>query len=466
MRTISIFTVFFFVSFGISGQVNFKKLKEEANKTKEEITKPKVETTSPKEETNSGKPTSGEQKTLVNIKSDPSGLFENISDDPSARSHRAEAVKNLELLEAEYAKEIVNYSSVEEYIAQIDKRLGMVVKLEPAVVKDKFEERYNQIKTPVLNDLEVIQPMKEMSKTLRNKFNASGEYREIEVLAYRKISGYQDAPACYCREHDQTGTYTEFQQLKEDYRAAGAKVPKYKDEATEKSIDKMEKCLENSIKYVDFVTSTDYQKVIVAFSKQEKPSNPTAVITKCEEYLKGLDRIQTDPSINLPEASTNALQTTKVEVEKIKTEAEVYISSGEFEKHKAAVRAERAKLVEMPKAVAKSTSLESQAVNFILKGESFRNYLASTHGDNKKGKPVSSIKTALLHSQCVVKKNALDIPLYQYKEIVVAYKDEDGLCQIVSVYAEYTYKGGGVYASEPTFSSDAPIQIACENINK
>lgn len=452
MKTSSLIIVMLFASFCVQGQINIKK--------------PKLKVDTPKVEVDKGKSGSSDSGSSVIPKADPSGLFVRITDDRSASSHRSEAVKNLELLEAEYAKETINYLSAEELIAEIDKRLGMVLKLEPNVGKEKFDDRYNAVKNPILADLEVIKPMKEMSKTLRTKFNASGEYQEIEVLAYRKITGYRDAAACYCREHDQTGTYAEYEKLKQDYRSEGSKVPKYKDEATERSIENMDKCLANGVKYVEFIATDGYKKDIVEYSEKEKPSNPTDVISKCEKYLSALDRIKTDPSLNLSEPLIKDLEFAKSEVSRIKTEAELYISSGEFDKHKAAIRAERAKLVEMPKAVTKSPNLESQAINYILKGQAFKNYLSSTHGDARKGNPVSSLRAVSLHSQAQVKKNSLGVPLYQYKEIVVAYKDSDGLCQIVSVYAEYTYKGGGVYASEPTWSADAPIQIACENVNK
>ena len=452
MKSTTAIVIFMFAAFGAQGQITIKK--------------PKINVEAPKVGVGSDKSNSNDGGSSVVPKADPSGLFTRITDDPSARSHRAEAVKNLELLEAEYAKDIVDYSNAESLMEQIDKRLGMVMKLEPNVGKEKFDDRYNAVKEPVSKDLEVIKPMKEMAKTLRTKFSASGEYQEIEVIAYRKITGYRDAAACYCREHDQTGTYAEYEKLKQDYLTEGSKVPKYKDEAAEKSIAYMDNCLSNSVKYVEYVSTKAVKKDIVDYNAQEKPANPTAVISKCGEYLEALGRIETDPSLNLPSSSLQALKTTKAEVARIKTEAEVYISSGEFEKYKAAMRAERAKLVEMPKAVTKSPALESQAINYILKGQAFKNYLASTHGDAKKGNPVSSIKAVSLHSQPQVKKNALGVPVYQFKEIVVAYKDTDGLCQIVSVYAEYEYKGGGTYSSEPRWAADAPIQIACENVNK
>lgn len=78
-------------------------------------------------------------------KNDPSGLFQNVSDNSSAKYHRKNAVENLEIIEAEFAKEKVDFELVKAAKKKVDKSLESVKKLEPNVDAKKFNDRYEPL---------------------------------------------------------------------------------------------------------------------------------------------------------------------------------------------------------------------------------------------------------------------------------------------------------------------------------
>jgi hypothetical protein len=83
-----------------------------------------------------------------------------------------------------------------------------------------------------------------------------------------------------------------------------------------------------------------------------------------------------------------------------------------------------------------------------------------------KGEDVGTVSRAVtFHDDYKVVKLDNGIPKYQFKEITMATK-KDGKCYRVSVYASYTYKGGGTYSTTPTWGYDKPEEMACDNVNK
>ena len=392
--------------------------------------------------------------------SDPSGLFQKVSDDPSAKHHRSKCVEMLELLEAEYAKETANYDAIQARIADIDKSLASAHKIEPNMNSEKFDTRYAESKNLIDADLEVISEMKKISITISNDYNADPNYQSIQPMSYRYPKGYNALGDCYCREWDKTWTHADFVSLLANYRELGQKVPKYQNDKTEKDISDMEACILNGDKYANTVANEDILNELNAFNKQEGESNPTAVISECDEYTKVLNLIKTDPSLNFQASTIQSLDNALNEVAKLKTSTEVYISSGAFDKYLEKGKAERAKLVYMPKPATQNSNLESKAIAYI-KGQEYADYLLEID----KSAVVSTLRAVSVFKDYYIRKNDLNIPLYKHKEIVVAYKDADGICQMASVYATYNYEGGGVYTSSPIWGADAPEQIACENVN-
>ena len=76
------------------------------------------------------------------------------------------------------------------------------------------------------------------------------------------------------------------------------------------------------------------------------------------------------------------------------------------------------------------------------------------------------MRTVMETEDYYVHKNDIGIPEYQYHEFTVAYKAKDGRCYKATVYATYTYKGGGTYATVPKWSANEPIELSCANVAK
>jgi hypothetical protein len=105
--------------------------------------------------------------------------------------------------------------------------------------------------------------------------------------------------------------------------------------------------------------------------------------------------------------------------------------------------------------------LEAGAINYV-KGAEYTEYLTG-----RKDSPVASTFRAITATATpYVKKNEYGLPLYEYHELWVAFKGKDGKCYRCAVYASYTYKGGGTYATVPTWGGDAPEEMACDNVLK
>ena len=124
------------------------------------IKKPKLSVKTPKVKT-------PEREDLGIGKKDPSGLFTNCSDDPSADSHRRNAVENLEKLEAEYAKSSVDYDVVSKLIFNNERSLGYVVKLEPKVKSELYYARYTPIKEKADKQLPIYEKAQNLESVFR-----------------------------------------------------------------------------------------------------------------------------------------------------------------------------------------------------------------------------------------------------------------------------------------------------------
>lgn len=427
------------------------------------IPKPKVDVKVPKVKTT----TSGnsEQKAspldvTAPGKQDPSGLFSNISDDVSAKSHRNKAVENLNSLENMFKSEKVNYAELNEIVENNEITLQKVKKLEPAVNTDKYYERYAPIKKRVEDDYAVYSKVKQIEKLIANEYSAPLDVNEVHVPSYSAF--FSDQKECYCSREEPIRSYQEYLGVKKEYEDQTSKLIGYSDEITQKYFARMVDCIEGGNKYAQWVAKDKLKIEVIDFDIAEKPLNPEAVIEKCKKYSDAITRVENDKSLNLSTEAKTALNEAKKQVATIKTEAERYISSGEFEIHKAKVHAEKIRKEFLPKAVASNSTLTSGATKYIT-GQEMKTYLTEKLGMS----PVESVlKANLTTEKPVIVKNEFDIPKYKHHVIWVAYKDSEGKCFKAPVYATYFYSGGGSYETTPTYGADEPIEMACENVSK
>lgn len=224
----------------------------------------------------------------------------------------------------------------------------------------------------------------------------------------------------------------------------------------------MATCIQNGNNYALWVCNENLAEAVTKYNSENKAATPKRVISRCEDYLAAIDRIETDNSIALDAATKTALTNAKISVTKTKTEAELYISSGQFQQYLDKIHDAEIALVFLPKAVTKNATLEQAALNYV-KGTEYNDYLKN---DLSESPVASTLRVVTLTKEPWVKKNEYGLPLYQYHELWVAYKGQDGRCYMCAVYASYTYKGGGTYAGTPTWGADSPEEMACGNVMK
>jgi hypothetical protein len=407
----------------------------------------------PKTGGNSGSGNSGGTAAKAGLGgSDASGLFSNVGNDPSANVHRKGAVENLNALEAEFAKPAPDYTNIGKLIKDTNQRLSSVKQLESGCNTSKFEEKYKPLKERADKELVAYERLKVLDNSFFHKFSAPTEFRQPQP---------SPSAACYCRNYSSNQkTQTEYETDKAEYASLLKAVSGYKNETTERVFANMATCQKNGNQYAVWASKENLNKELVEFSAQKQTASPKEVIGKCETYVKSLERIEADYSLILEAATKTALAEGKTNANKVKADAELYISSGKYQiyldkEHKAAI----AKVM-MPKAVNKNPTLEKGAMDYI-KSDEFTEYVKSSVGEI-----ASATRSVMLTKDTKVAKNDIGIPKYEFHEFVVAFKGKDGKCYKTFVYASYTYKGGGTFAKEPTFSADFPTEMACENVNK
>jgi len=432
------FAIMAILSFSVQGQIKIKK--------------PKIKT--PKVSLGSG-------NTVAIPSKDPSGLFSNCTDDASAKSHRRNAVENLEKLEAEYKKESVDYKALQKLMSSNERTLGFILKLEPKVKADKYNERYLPLKERANKELAIYEKAQVLEKLFHEEYITPYKYKNYNPLTFRTDS-YGAKNECFCRVYDHEKTLIDFNTSKKQYEDLSAQQVGYSHENTQEIFSNMTDCLIKGNEYAIWASKDNVQKEIVDFSTKERPLNPERVIKKCDNYLEAFVRIESDNSLNLSTDAKTAIVEGKATVESTKKEAEVYISSGAFEAHKEKLHQDRIAKEFLPKSVGTNGSIQAGAMKYV-KGEEMKNYLTN----RLSRKAVSStLKAHMATTKPYIKKNDYDLPKYKYHKVWVAFKDTEGKCFKVMVYATYQYMGGGTYESTPTYSADKPIEMACSNVNK
>lgn len=393
---------------------------------------------------------------------DESGLFAKCTDDPSAEVHRKNAVSNLETLEGYYNSSSIDYDALTKLMTSNERSLESIQKLEPKVDRTKYDERYLPLKERADKELAVYSQIQQLEAMFQKNFSARTEMKNPNPITFRK-EGYGSHQQCYCRNYkDETKTLAEYETAKKDYESLTAQLVGYNNDKTQTLFANMETCINNGNQYAIWASTDELKKQVVDYDAENKASKPKKVILRCEEYIAGLTNIETDNSLRLDAKAAEALKSAKTKATAIKTEAERYISSGEFQAYQDQMHAAEIAKVMMPKAATKNATLEAGAMKYV-KGEEYNDYLKNRTGDSEVATPLRAVCTT---NSPYVDKNEYGIPNYKYHEIWVAYKGKDGKCYLTAVYASYTYMGGGTYATTPTWGADAPDEMACENVNK
>jgi hypothetical protein len=392
---------------------------------------------------------------------DASGLFKNITNDNNADFHRKAAVTNLATLEAEFGKSSIDYDALTKLIFENERTLGHVMKLEPKIDRTKYDEKYLPLKEKADKQNAVYAEAQKLEDLFQKEFNATTEFKKPDPISFR-TDGYGAHTQCYCRNYrSEVKTLADYDAAKKQYSEYTSQLVGYKNDKTQNIFSNMTSCIANVNNYALWASKENLDKVIVEYNKTTKPAEPKKVITRCDEYLAALGRIESDNSLKLEPATIAALTVAKATVTKTKTEAELYISSGQHKQYLDKVHAAEIAKVFMPKAATKNATLEAGAINYV-KGAEYAEYLKG-RSDSPVLTPMRAVTTT---ASTYVKKNEFGLPLYEYHEIWVAYKGKDGKCYMCAVYASYTYKGGGTYATTPTWGADAPEEMACENVLK
>jgi hypothetical protein len=392
---------------------------------------------------------------------DPSGLFSNVTDDPSAEAHRRIAAENLEKIDGWYKSPSMNYADLKQTMFENERELGYVVKLEPNVNRSKYDERYLPLKARAEKEIAAYEEAVKIEELVSDEFNAPIQFEKHNPMTFRTDS-YGAHQACFCRQYaSETKTLAEYEDAKKKYDGYMTQLHGYSDEQTQKYFSNMATCLDNGNKYAVWASTEYLQSDVVAYNTANWESKPKSVIERADDYLAALDRIENDNSIRLNEASKSSIASAKSTATKIKTDSETYISSGKYQAWKDKMWAAEIAKVFMPKAATKNASLEAGAIAYV-KGEEFKeNFLIPNDITLS-----STLRTVTLTIEPLVEKNEWDLPKWQYHEVWVAFKDSEGKCYRVPVYASYTYKGGGTYATVPIWGADSPEEMACDNVMK
>jgi hypothetical protein len=392
---------------------------------------------------------------------DPSGLFRNVTNDNNAEFHRKSAVTNLAAIEAEFAKTSVDYEVLTKLIFENERSLGHIMKLEPKIDRAKYDEKYTPLKEKADKQNAAYAEAQKLESAFQKDFNAPVEFKKPDPMTFR-TDGYGSHTQCYCRNYrSDVKTLAEYETAKKQYEALTAQLVGYSNAETQTLFANMATCMTNGNNYALWASKENLEKAITEYSKTTKPAEPKKVITRCDDYLAALGRIESDNSLKLDAATIAALTQAKSTVTKTKADAELYISSGQHKTYMDKMHAAEIAKVFLPKAATKNATLEAGAMNYV-KGTDYNDYLKG-RSDSQVASTMRAVTTT---ASTYIKKNEYGLPLYEYHEIWVAFKGKDGNCYMCAVYASYTYKGGGVYSTTPTWGADAPEEMACDNVMK
>lgn len=386
-----------------------------------------------------------------------SGLFTNCSDYYHPAQKRDTAVKYLAKLESLLNQPTFSPTTLKDYKFKITSSLATISEHDPECDASKFEAKFGPIEQKADAQMAIYERLEAMDKQFQSDFNASAEVRKPSVLTFRTDS-YGAHKNCYCG--DAKGQpYSDFEALKKEYDEKLTQSKGYKNENTQKIFERMVTCQQNGNVFAQWAAQDHYIGLVEKYNAEKKDADPDLVIKRCDEFMAGLGRIESDPTLALTSESKKSLADAKAKTAKIKSDAELYISSGGHKTYMDNKHATEIATVFLPKAVAKNPTLEQSAANF-LKSDEYPTWRTAEY------QAVTTYKTVLVTSQPEVEKNDLGIPKYKYHEIWVSFKAKNGKCYMAPVFAKYEYMGGGVYATTPKYMPGLEKEMAAANVLK
>jgi hypothetical protein len=383
------------------------------------------------------------------VAKDESGLFSNCTSNDIAYYKRRDVAGRLNLLEAEYQKNPLQYGELTKLVDEIEKYLSEILALEPSVNRSKFDARYLPLKQRADKDLPQYAKLEAMAKKLTTDF-----YHQSNNF-YRPSSG--DNP-CYCGGNGKK--YSEFESAKKEFQDQAKLLAGYPSRSTDDLFSRMESCQKKASEEVNGFATVNLNMVMTSIPGL-KANQPERVIQECSDYLEKLERMESDPSLNFDASTRSAIENAKATVTNSKTESETYISSGEFQKYRDQLHAEKIAKVTMPQAKSQNAALEAKAVAHV-KGEDYGAFI-KREGHESISTTLRAVTTT---SVLNVRKNEYDYPKYSFQSVCVAYKTTDGKCYITEVEFRYEYIGGGTYSNTAEIHHFLPTEIACQNVTK
>lgn len=386
-----------------------------------------------------------------------SGLFSNCSDYYVPAQNRDTAVKYLGKLESLLAQPTISYPNLKLFLQKIEGGLYRVQVDDPECNRTKFEAKYAPLETKADEQLALYNQTEEQASKLESDFWVDTKPAKPNLLTFRTDQS-SDYKVGYCRLRNGK-TYQDFIALKNEYSATIAKMKGFKHPKVEDHIQKMETGQQNGNAYAIWAANDQYTALVQEFNDQNKAQKPEEVIKRCDNYTAALARVKSDPTLSLDANSTQAIFNATANAEKVKTEAQRYISSGEHKAYMEKLHAAEIAKVFLPKPAASNPSLEASAMAFI-KSDGWEKEKST------KNKPITTYKACTVTAQPEVDKNDFGIPKWKYHEIWVSYKAQDGKSYKAQVFASYTYLGGGTYESKPIFTVGYVEEMAAANVMK
>lgn len=254
--------------------------------------------------------------------------------------------------------------------------------------------------------------LKKLENDFAKKCGADEEYRQKDPLKYKSAPNYKTYDLCYCQYGEITTSHKDFLVKISEYENFKSQNKELKSEYIEKRIENRLVCVEDGNKYAVWASTESVEKEVVTYSNENKAAEPKKVIERAGGYLKALDLIENDVTLNLLEEAKSSLTSGKSVVSKIKLDAEKYISSGEYQKHLDKLNAEKITKVFMPKYSAKSAKIEGLAKEYV-NDSSFKDFLK----ENRKNAVGSILRIVLKSTEAQIIKNNIDIPKSRYHTV-------------------------------------------------
>lgn len=410
MKRHLILAFIFTIGFSLSAQAQFGKLKVKA---------PKVKVKNP-----------------ISKKSSSSSSSSNSSGGSASELAKTKKIENetaelMDVVKAIFAsKDASNQKStkeIEDALYKVKSKISTLTnyyKLSQRV--DEFQTDYDKYSKMAKAEFALRETVNDVRYSLKME-NKWAEAAKADFSASNFVSGNGGFPK-----------YEEFKKDRATYKAGGK---------PEAELDGFVSNIENYFDNTLAEKSADVRKYMIegvcekAFDKTKWESAPKAGIDRIEFQL---DKVET---MYVRVKNSEWIDALKKEMLAQKAVLEKYISSGEYDKYKAAVRKKRVDARRMDKPHKKDGAMEALVKKY--------------HTTSKYG----TLKRVIITSDWYVKKNDLGIPLEKKMRVQVA-TTKDGECVMRDGYLFKTYEGGGRYGKIQLSFYSNPYEINCANTFK